>query len=113
MREIKFKAQNDKGNWVYFSIWDVNPPLKSENFRNLCEFTGLLDVKGNEIYEGDILKYDNPKYPNHKPYVVRWSEEDCCFECVNKENFMLPSVWRDMGIIGNELENPELLKDVN
>lgn len=77
------------------------------------EFTGKCDIHDDEIYEGHILKYENPKYPNHKPYVIRWSEEDCCFECVNSENFMLPSVWGEMEIIGNIIDNPELLKGVD
>lgn len=109
MRELKFKAQNEKGNWVYFSIWEVNPPLKREMFKNLCMFTGKHDVHGDEIYEGHILKYENPEYPNHKPYVIRWSEDDCCFECVNSENFMLPSVWCEMEIIGNMFDNIEMM----
>lgn len=112
MREIKFKAQNGKGNWIEFSIWGINPPLQCEKFSNLCEFTGKYDKHDNGIYEGHILKYESQNYPNHKPYVIRWSEEDCCFECVNKDNFMLPSVWGEMEIIGNIYENTELLKDV-
>lgn len=139
MREIKFRGKSlETGQWTKGSLfYDRNGHtfiaqtrvdkyfIESKNAEwwdmdeievdpaTVGQFTGKYDIRGQEIYNDSILKYENPDYPNHKPYVVRWSEEDCCFECINSENFMLPSVWCEMEIIGNVFDNPGLVgKDV-
>jgi len=131
MREIKFRGKSIKSNdWVKGSLfYDKDGRafiaqtrvdkyvIESKNAEwwdmdeievdpaTVGQFTGKHDVHNNEIYKDDILKYENPDYPNHKPYVIRWSEDDCCFECVNSDNFMLPVVWGEMKIIGNVFDN--------
>jgi len=112
MRDLKFMAKNKVGNWVYVSIWDMNPPLSRENFTNVCEFTGLYDKNGDEIYEGHILRYDNPEYKlgHETPYVIKWNSEEACFECVNRSNYMMADIWKEMVIIGNFVDNPELIE---
>ncbi len=79
----------------------------------VMQYTGFKDNHGDEIYEGHILRYDNPEYKlsHETPYVIKWNEEEARFECVNKTNFMLPSVWKDMEIVGNVFENPELVDE--
>ena len=67
MREIKFKGkQISNGEWivgdlnhlvdgVYISN-DNGNNMEQVNPDTICQFTGLLDKNGKEIYEGDILK---------------------------------------------------------
>lgn len=77
----------------------------------LSEYTGLKDMKGKEIYEGDIIKFLN------SIFEVIWCNEKTSFMLKNKEykeflNFIYENN-NGMEIVGNIYENPELLGDKN
>ena len=82
---------------------------------SLGQFTGLLDKNGNEIYEGDIVKtkgnwggvvtwnsrgyfYINDGYSTEEPDLTPLGSLNCY-------------VRRDIEIVGNIHDNPELLKN--
>jgi uncharacterized phage protein (TIGR01671 family) len=70
----------------------------------LQQFTGLLDKKQKEIYEGDIVSFDGRNYPITWERA-RWScPSDASGECD------LNDVVKLVEVIGNIFENPELLK---
>ena len=75
MRQIKFKAKRlDNGKWVYGSLIRSTAGVKErayivDNFSSMsdysvigvdpstvCQFTGLTDCQGKEIWEGDIVE---------------------------------------------------------
>lgn len=88
IENIKFKAKRlDNGKWVegYFYAECGNTYIiedrQSESMLNrndahqvdpstVCQFTGLKDCKGNELYEHDVIK----NYP-FIPSEIVWSEE--------------------------------------
>ncbi len=122
MREIKFRAVFEDDVIIYF---DMDEAIKNrigfstDGIKVIEQSTGLLDKNGKEIYEGDRLEYDGEKCPHckkliyndHKLYTIKWNTKDATFECINDENFMSPYIWsRDMKIIGNIHENPDLLQ---
>lgn len=75
MRTIKFKGKrHDNGEWVEgyyrgnnegkaFISRIKRPPLYfAVDPATVCQFTGILDKNGKEIYEGDVLRSDEYPY---------------------------------------------------
>lgn len=105
MREIKFRAwQITDKEWHYFNIpndffsgIDYKHKLRYENW---CEFTGLKDKNGTEIYEGDIL----PNGHDDKLCVVEFSP--LAGFLANFPEGWFPEYYE---VIGNIYENKDLL----
>lgn len=116
MRTIKFKAKNQICEWVkgdllqYLDgtvyIGDNEGPWTDDGFHSsdytnveivdsdtVCQFTGLLDKNGKEIYEGDVLRSD--EYPfsciedndiDNYYEIIGWSDEAASFCMVAAKN---------------------------
>ena len=116
MRTIKFKAKNRICEWVkgdllqYLDgtvyIGDNKGPWTDDGFHNsdytrveivdpntVCQFTGLLDKNGKEIYEGDVLRSDT--YPFSRTVrneidnyygAIGWSDKEALFYIVAIKN---------------------------
>lgn len=123
-REIKFEYGLTNHAPIVFDIREIEIGKPA----NICiredcsikyrrQYTGLKDIYGTEIYEGDILRvYDGSRESFHE---VVWGGEDYpAFE-------LEPHKWCEMNglsflkcapdsgeyeVVGNIYENPELLK---
>jgi uncharacterized phage protein (TIGR01671 family) len=74
-----------------------------DNAQILMQFTGLQDINGKDIYEGDILCVPHLEGTRHKVrMVIEWNNDNAEFTKYNPKNAF--------EIIGNIYENPELLK---
>jgi YopX protein len=68
-------------------------------------FTGLHDLNGKEIYEGDIIKKDNGVWG-----VIVWKAPSFEVTVSETQSSLYTKEWiEDSIVIGNVYENPELL----
>lgn len=92
IENIKFKAKRlDGKGWVEgdlvkesYGARIIEHTSEADNWvavdpSTVCQFTGLKDYEGKEIWEGDLLTYRYFK----DIYEVVWGEDDACFKIVN------------------------------
>lgn len=132
-REIKFRGLTKDSKWVYgnlittiykggfvtaiqeeiddesIPIYEPLPIRVIFNSRTICQYSGLKDIDGVEIYEGDILydylgnkyivEYKNGSFAIKYPYCDDyWS----LYDFINIKN---------LEVSGNIFENEDLLED--
>lgn len=115
-REIKFRLCIKKHNEIYYNplidfqeniIYSEMPVDNSVGFYfdekdfELMQYTGLKDIKGKEIYEGDLVK--SLLYNDGEINKVIWEDALSIYP------FQYYMQSEDFEIIGNIYENPELL----
>jgi hypothetical protein len=113
-REIKFRAWTGKQFEYDFNMYsngnaidiDVPKHLPSRLLNwQLCQFTGLQDKNGIDIYEGDIVsgaRYLEPCKIVFKKGMFHAVGEDIAGDCVGYYR-------GEYEVIGNIYENPEFL----
>ena len=72
----------------------------------ICQCTGLKDKNGKLIWENDIVNV------NGTLYVCRFDEDNFAWEFQNREETIGICCFHsiDIGIVGNAIDNPELLE---
>jgi len=122
-REIKFRAWDGEQmlnrtlfdrNWYTWENKCVRGAVPNDaRALEVMQYTGLKDKNGKEIYEGDIMDYDDPE--DSSVFAVEFSNGafragyidwtvDLIYPTLNGIN-------SQCRVIGNIYENPELLDD--
>jgi len=132
MREILFKAKRiDNGEWIIGNLYRFDRDPKSWQIQTVngyvchsnivdpetvCQYIGLKDKNGIEIYEDDIVRGEKGIIA-----VVKWEEDiDCDRYWMTAAGFLIDLDDHEYGVddaktdkievIGNIYDNPELLK---
>lgn len=85
----------EKGSFVA-PLGAINSPSQGQRL------TGIKDRNGTDIIEGDIIQHY--AFELGDVFVVSWNEREGCWG-----GFGAFSEWKDCVIVGNVVENPELV----
>lgn len=118
MRDVAVLHFTKGGKVNSIEYWKTPSELKSYHVRNLVlmQSTGLKNLNGVEIFEGDIVSVRNHPFQKTESsvgieidgdYKVSWNEYDLTW-CAG--NLLLARIKPYVTVIGNIHENPELLE---
>jgi uncharacterized phage protein (TIGR01671 family) len=131
-REIKFRGVSIvSGNWIYGCLF-INEDMRTfivhelitkdtyyseVVYESVGQFTGRIDMNGNEIYEGDLVMvpYGNGKVEyasNQAMFIITWIDDREAYNeslAYEPKSYKYGRTRKDLEIIGNVFQNPELL----
>ena len=131
MREILFRGKRqDTGEWVFglpfygldMEIDGIEASVSCKDLytiapETLGQYTGMRDRNGKRIFEGDIVQYHERQFDGKDEPVrdtVVYEEGSFAVRAYSLNNWLWDSIngnvqLRDVEIIGNIHDNPELM----
>lgn len=137
-REIKFRGKKIDGKWIYGSLayiedkpaiiygrldWVDGTELRGDDWDwvnpdTVCQYTGLKDRKGKDVYENDIIEaeiYDNEYDIFWVRFLIVWDKRRLRLKCLDEGDIdeleYLDESEATIKVLGNKWDNPELLED--
>jgi len=112
--QVRITYNNFGSNKIFVEVTE-GFGWKDVDEKYLMQSTGLHDVNGKEIFEGDVVKGKSDSFRLSCYGEVYWDEEFCRWRINDKKrNRQYEVDWRwKLQIIGNIHEHPELLNQPN
>ena len=127
MREIKFRAWDRKPKKMYYSEMEQFDDMLGFRFKHFeeldeppvyMEYTGIKDINGKEIYEGDIVTYRINEAGLTQDDIGIIQIRDVIFDCDCDEIIKVFSLDeytplfsnQKCKVLGNIYENPQLIE---
>jgi uncharacterized phage protein (TIGR01671 family) len=123
-RPIKFRVwdkRETKGRSTQNMLYDAQLHHLWQDFVDypgyeLMQYTGLTDKNGKEIYEGDIVQYNQNSSYDNMDFIAKWSDDKLGFifqsnsgeQLVNQTPHL--NRFKHLEVVGNIFEHSELLK---
>ena len=122
-REILFRGINFQKEWVYGDLFHsyANDDIAVAYYRegsktptfdaifpeSFGQYTGLTDKNGVKIFEGDIISIGEPNIK----YITMWRNDGFCAKQIGASSYIGLTYWAsDIEVLGNIIDNPELMK---
>ncbi|HEM3554427.1 hypothetical protein HO976_02255 [Streptococcus suis] len=99
---------------LYVTLDEGNKAGRRVRGAKLMQSTGLFDVNGKEIFEGDVIRVNYTDDDSPWTDAIIWSPKDCAWYLKsNKEllGFAMDEPDIIVEVIGNIYENPELVEE--